>query len=213
MAKFKCSDGVYTVLRNGKSIANNQSAGQAISAISADAVEVACCSIEVTAMTPVDGGVSFDVTATGTHLNMSYNYNDGEATGTVGCTANEGTIFVGDAGMYIPNTDPLVLTFYSSVDGCLSYCAEYAVSKYSRNTTVLTSGAATVAAVPAGTPACMGVTIYEEVFTTLVGATLNAATGDVTIPAQILAETAYYIYVKYCDGLLTGILVIEVTNP
>lgn len=213
MAKFKCSDGIYTVLRNGKVVAAGATAGEAIVAISADAVELACCDIVITGMQAGEGGVSFDVTATGTHMNMYYNYNDTEVTGFVGCVENAATIFGGDAGMYIANTDPLVLTFYSSVDGCLSYCAEYAVSKYSRNTTVLTSGAATVAAVPAGTPVCTGVTLYEEIFTTLVGATLNTATGDVTIPAQILAETAYYVYVKYCDGLLTGILVIEVTNP
>lgn len=42
MAKFKCSDGIYTILRNGKVVAAGATAGEAIVAISADAGELIC---------------------------------------------------------------------------------------------------------------------------------------------------------------------------
>jgi len=40
--KFKCNDGIYTVLRNGKAVAVGATAGEAVEAIAADAEEIAC---------------------------------------------------------------------------------------------------------------------------------------------------------------------------
>ena len=40
--KFKCNDGIYTVLRNGKAVAISATAGEAVEAIAADAEEIAC---------------------------------------------------------------------------------------------------------------------------------------------------------------------------
>jgi hypothetical protein len=40
--KFKCNDGIYTVLRNGKAVAIGATAGEAITAITADAEEINC---------------------------------------------------------------------------------------------------------------------------------------------------------------------------
>lgn len=215
MAKFKCSDGIYTVLRNGKAVATGATAGEAIVAITADAAEttIDCCSIEVTGMAATGEGVEFTLGISGTHMNLCYDYDSGAEVGCTGCQLKTGTINGGAAAMFIADLNPLELTFYASTDGCLTYCDEYVLSKYTREVTVLTVGAATVAAVPAGTPACAGVTSYAQVFTTLVGATLNTTTGAVTIPAQVLADPAIYVYLKYCDALLTGILVIQVTNP
>lgn len=216
MAKFKCSDGIYTVLRNGKAVATGATAGEAIVAITADAAEttIDCCSIRVTGMAAVEGGVEFTLDISGTHMNLCYDYDSGAEVGCTGCQLKTGTINGGAAAAFIADINPLELTFYSSTDGCLTYCDEYVLSKYTREVTVLTVGAATVAAVPVGTPACVDLVIsYAEVFTTLVGATLNTTTGAVTIPAQVLVDPAIYVYLKYCDALLTGILVIQVTNP
>ena len=177
--------------------------------------DVERCSIEVTGMQAIDGGYSFDVTAEGQSMNLCYDVDGGDDVGCTSCIPNGLTVEItgGQAGAVISGRGT-ILTFNSSVDDCRSYCAEYVVSNYTRETTIPTIGAATVIPVPVGSPACAGTTLYTFIQAIdLVGATLNTSTGAVTVPAQVIADIAGYVYYKTCDGLLTGIFIILITNP
>lgn len=211
MAKFKCSDGIYTVLRNGKVVAGGATAGEAIVAISADAGEVACCSIEITGIEVIEDEFYFNINALGTSVQITYVSDF--ITEPFGCLPITDLLHIGVLAEVLFNTDPVTISVNSSVDGCRTFCATQTFSKYLRETTIPDVGAATVVPVPAGTPACTGVISYASVYTTLVGSTLNATTGAVTIPAQVIASTKYYSYIKLCDGLIIGILVLAISNP
>lgn len=212
--KFKCNDGIYTVLRNGKAVAIGATAGEAITAISADAGELACCSIEITGIEVVGQSVVFNVNADGSSLNMCWDNDSGANVGCVGCTDNDGLIGAGGAAQYLGSTDGTELTFYVSNDNCLTYCDSVVINNYTRSITVPTDAETpTVAAVPAGTPACAGTTLYVELLAYgLTGVTLNTSTGAVTIPAQVIDPIGIYYYYKLCDGLVTAILAIIVTQ-
>ena len=43
------------------------------------------------------------------------------------------------------------------------------------------------------------------------GATLDPDTGEVTIPAQVV-EGGFYVYYQLCDGLVTAILAILISQ-
>lgn len=211
--KFKCSDGIYTVLRNGKTVAIDATAGEAISAISTDAGEVACCKIEITGIELIGQDVTFIVNADGSSLNMCWDNDSGTNTGCIGCTDNNGTIIAGGSQIYLSSPDGTELTFYVSNDNCRTYCDSVTINNHVRAVTIPAEGGATVAAVPAGAPACTGVTAYAELLVfNLSGVTLNTTTGDVTIPAQVVNPVGVYFYYKLCDGLVTAILAIIVTQ-
>lgn len=211
--KFKCSDGIYTVLSNGKAIAIGATAGEAISAVTTDAGELACCSIEITGIEVVGQSVVFNVNADGSSLNMCWDNDSGANVGCVGCTDNDGLIGAGGAAQYLGSTDGTELTFYVSNDNCLTYCDSVVINNYTRSITVPTGGGKTEAAVPVGTPACAGTTLYVELLAYgLTGVTLNTSTGAVTIPAQVIDPIGIYYYYKLCDGLVTAILAIIVTQ-
>ena len=216
--KFKCNDGIYTVLRNGKTVAIGATAGEAISAVTSDAGELACCDLEVTAVNFVQvgeqGGIVFTLNTTGNWVNLCYDNDSGANTGCIGCSSDTGSIGLGEISQYIIDPNGTELTFYVSNDNCATYCDSVVINNYVRIVEIPTGGGDTVAAEPAGTPACAGVTSYVELLTMgVTGATLNASTGDVTIPAQILSGgDSIYVYYKLCDGLVTGILGILITQ-
>ena len=211
--KFKCNDGIYTVLRNGKAVAIGATAGEAITAISDDAGELACCSIEVTGIVMLEGSTHFVVNADGSSLNLCWDNDGGANTGCAGIKANGGMIAAGDGAMYLGSVDGTEYTFYVSNDNGLTYCDSVVINNYTREVTVPAEGAPTAAAVPAGAPACAGTTLYVDLLAfNLTGVTLNTSTGEVTIPAQVVDPEGVYYYYKLCDGLVTAILAIIVTQ-
>lgn len=212
--KFKCNDGIYTVLRNGKAVAIGATAGEAITAISDDAGELACCSIEVTGIElDFRGNFTFVVNADGDYLNSYFDNDNGTNTGFYGCTANNGTMPAGDGGQYFASTDGTEFTIYVSNNNCLTYCDSVVINNYTRSITVPAEGDPTAAAVPAGAPACAGTTLYVELLAfNLTDVTLNTSTGEVTIPAQVVDTEGVYYYYKLCNGLVTAILAIIVTQ-
>lgn len=210
--KFKCSDGIYTVLSNGKTIAIGATAGEAISAVTTDAGELACCSIEVTGIEFLGQSIAFTLNTVGNWINLCYDNDGGANVGCLGCSTNTGSIDLGQISQYVIDPNGTTFTFYVSNDNCATYCDSVVISNYTRAVTIPTGGDDTTAAVPVGTPACSGVVSYVELISMgAIGATLDPETGEVTIPAQIV-EGGFYAYYQLCDGLVTALLVILISQ-
>jgi hypothetical protein len=146
MAKFKCSDGIYTVLRNGKTIAMGATAGEAITAITADALAVNCLGLR---LTYTEGNLpANDLAAWNTFFDLPAN---GTAFDSMKVIGDEVTLFNG-AGITLKaslfRTSATLLKIEDDVDCVVAIAGGRnlgALSLCSALTTVVLNGVITVA--------------------------------------------------------------------
>ena len=146
MAKFKCSDGIYTVLRNGKAVATGATAGEAITAITADALAVNCLGLR---LTYTEGNLpANDLAAWNTFFDLPAN---GTAFDSMKVIGDEVTLFNG-AGITLKaslfRTSATLLKIEDDVDCVVAIAGGRnlgALSLCSALTTVVLNGVITVA--------------------------------------------------------------------
>ena len=110
-------------------------------------------------------------------------------------------------------TDGEVATLGASNDGCASYCDTATFTTIVDSGVVNRSGGDTILPAPASVPVCGGVIGFVELLADgVIGVTLNATTGAITVPAQVLGVQANYYYYVTCDGLVTATVRLILTN-
>ena len=172
------------------------------------------CNAVILGLTPTEGGVEIDITGTeGTHVSLSYNYNDGEEESTLACAPNTGTLNMGDGAMFLTQPNPTVYTVNVSNDECATICDSISFTNFPFAVYVPETGDDTVFT-PTGLPACAGVTVYTLFFDDggAVDVELNED-GTVTIPAQTIATSGIFGYSMTCDGVLAASVIVTIANP
>ena len=208
MATYKCNDGVYTVLRNGKVITMSGIASAAIAAIAADAVNVVCppecCitdvpitidSFDVVITTTEFTGLS--VRATITHALDIYStaWVAAAATNTIdltGLIVEFGSFETGDTICIDYTYDQITV-----IDGC---CLTVLTETVLEDDTYQLSDIVRE---------CDGGT-FDLVFQNPDGGVTVDADGEMVVPDIEADETVYVTYT--CDGCVTELLVLEATN-
>lgn len=208
MATYKCNDGVYTVLRNGKVITMSGTPATAIGAIAADAVNVVCppeCCITDVPIT-ID---SFDIvvtTAEYTGLSIRATITHGVDTYSTSWVAAAATNTIDLTGLIVEFTtftdgDTICIEYsYSDRDAIQGCCLTVQTNTYLEDDTYQLSEIVTE---------CEGGT-FDLVFQNPDGGVTVDADGEMVVPDIEADETVYVTYT--CDGCVTELLVLEATN-
>ena len=208
MATYKCNDGVYTVLRNGKVITMSGTSTTAIANIAADAINVVCppeCCITEVPIT-ID---SFDIvvtTAEYTGLSIRATITHGVDTYSTSWEAAAATNTIDLTGLIVEfatftDGDTICIEYsYSDRDAIQGCCLTVQVNTYLEDDTYQLSEIVTE---------CEGGT-FDLVFQNPDGGVTVDAAGEMVVPDLAEDETVYVTYT--CDGCVTELLILTATN-
>lgn len=208
MATYKCNDGVYTVLRNGKVITMSGTSTTAIANIAADAINVVCppeCCITEVPIT-ID---SFDIvvtTAEYTGLSIRATITHGVDTYSTSWVAAAATNTIGLTGLIVEfatftDGDTICIEYsYDETNAIQGCCLTVQTNTYLEDDTYQLSEIVTE---------CDGGT-FDLVFQNPDGGVTVDADGEMVVPDIEADETVYVTYA--CDGCVTELLILEATN-
>lgn len=205
--KFKCNDGIYTVLRNGKAVAIGATAGEAITAITADAEEINCPE-------PVELGLRLTYTPGNLPANDLAAWNtffDLPANGTAFtsmATAGDEVTLIGGAGITLKaslfRTSATLLKIEDDVDCVVAIAGGKnagALSLCSALNTVTLNGVTTVAQEGLFTNAAL-TSLSMTACTTMGQAAIMKCTSITTISLPALTSTGLSCFID-CSGATT----------
>lgn len=208
MANFKCTDGIYTVLRNGLVLKSSGTVSEAIQAIGADAIKHVCppeCCITEVEVALVDAfnvtvesanyapGLSARITITSGVDTYSTDWQTVADTNTfdlVGLIVEVGGWFDGDTVCVEYSYDRV-----TAFEGC---CMTVVTNDYAENDTYQLSEIVTE---------CDGGT-FELLYQNPDGGVTIDPDGEMVVPDIEDAETVFATYT--CDGCVTELLVLSV---
>lgn len=120
------------------------------------------------------------------------------------CQQSTGIYDVKEQSAFI-DEDGAVAVIGASNNGCVSFCDTATFITIVDSGVVNRSGGDTILPAPASVPVCGGVIGFVELLSDgVIGVTLNATTGAITVPAQVLGVDASYYYYVTCDGLVVA---------
>jgi hypothetical protein len=207
MATYKCNDGVYTVLRNGKVIAFNTTSATALTAVISDAANVVCppdCCISDVAVA-LD---AFDIevttgTPTGLFIRATITHNeDTYSTAWAACTGLDTIDLTGlvvEVGGWFSGDDLCIEYSYDQIGVIQGCCADIITETYEDEDTYDLTGL--VRDCNTGETS-----LFELLYQNPDGGVTVSPDGELEIPDIPDTETVFIS--RKCGGCLTELLVI-----
>ena len=128
------------------------------------------------------------------------------------CQQSSGIYDVKENSTFI-NEDGMVAVIGASNNGCVSFCDTASFITIVDSGVINRSGDNTILSAPVSTPICSGTIGFVELLADgVIGVALSAATGSISIPAQILGVNSSYYYYVTCDGLVVATIRYILTN-
>ena len=128
------------------------------------------------------------------------------------CQQSSGIYDVKEQSAFI-DEDGAVAVIGASNNGCVSFCDTATFITIVDSGVINRSGGNTILPAPVSTPICSGTIGFVELLADgVIGVALSAATGSISIPAQVLGVDASYYYYVTCDGLVVATIRYILTN-
>lgn len=207
MATYKCNDGVYTVLRNGKVIAFNTTSATALTAVISDAANVVCppdCCISdvIVALDAFDIEVTTG-TPTGLFIRATITHNeDTYSTAWAACTGLDTIDLTGlvvEVGGWFSGDDLCIEYSYDQIGVIQGCCADIITETYEDEDTYDLTGL--VRECNTGETS-----LFELLYQNPDGGVTVSPDGELEIPDIPDTETVFIS--RKCGGCLTELLVI-----